>query len=157
MGDSSHPRCCKLDGFSDSRVSHTAADIPGHDGVDVAIAGVGIILQQRGCLHDLSRLAVSTLRNLQLKPCRLERMLALWIEPFDGRDPHSRDGTEGGDAGPRRASFHMHRAGAAKSNPATEFGARETNFVADYPEQWRVIRTVHRNGAPLSSKVIMIA
>src|ERR1700677_1714718 len=54
MRRSSHPGCCKLDGFADSNVSHAAADIAGHYGADVLVTGVGIILQQRGCLHNLS-------------------------------------------------------------------------------------------------------
>src|SRR5580700_8565867 len=149
MGVSSHPRGCKLDGFAYSDVSHAAADIPGHYGVDVAVTGVGIIPQQRGCLHDLSRLAVPALRNLQLKPGNLQGMPPLRIEPLNGRDLRGGDRAKWGDAGSRRASFHMHRAGATKTDPTAEFGSGKTEFVADYPEQGRVIRTVHRNGAPV--------
>src|SRR5580704_10146778 len=147
IGYSSHSRSCKLDGFAYSRVGHAAADVPGHYGVYVAVTGGGIIFEQRGCLHDLSRLTVPALRNLKLKPCRLQRMLALRIEPFDRRDLRPSDGAKRGDARSRRASFHVHRAGAAKTDPAAEFGAGETDLVADYPQQRRVIRTVDRDAA----------
>src|ERR1700678_2603558 len=134
ISSSLNSRSCKPDGFAYSRVSHAAAHIPSHYGVDVAVAGVGIILQQRSSLHDLSRLAVPALGNLKLKPRCLQRMLALRIEPFDSCDFRAGDRAKRRDARARGASFHMDRAGTAKTNPAAEFGACETKLVADYPE-----------------------
>src|SRR5664279_5261994 len=122
---SSHSRGRKLDGLFYSNVCHASANTSGHDRVDVTIGGIGIVSQQRRCLHDLSRLAIAALRNLQLKPRGLERMLALGIEPLDGGHLGSRDCAYRSDTGSRGAPLDMNSAGAAETNPAAEFGSSQ--------------------------------
>jgi hypothetical protein len=61
-------------------------------------------------------------------------MPTLRIETLDRRDLRGGDGAKRGDAGSCRASFHMDRAGAAKTDPAAELGSCETKLVADYPK-----------------------
>src|ERR1700720_379838 len=147
MGTSLHFHCCQFNRLADSNVGHAAANTARHHRVNVAVAGIGKILQQRGCLHDLSRLAIPALGNLQLEPRGLQRMLALRIETFDRRDLCPGDRANRGNAGSRCASFHMHRASTTKTDAATEFRSCETKRVADYPEQRSVVRTMRRNGA----------
>ena len=43
---------------------------------------------------------------------------------------------------PRHAVQH-HRAGPALRDAAAELGPRKAQFVAQDPEQWRVVRNVH--------------
>jgi hypothetical protein len=157
IGYSSHSRSCKLDGFAYSRVGHAAANIPCHYCVDVAVIGVGIIFQQRGCLHDLPRLTVPVLRNLKLKPCRLQRMPALRIKPFDRRD------LRGGDCAERVIQDLVARPSTC-TVPELQKPIPQPNLVPVRPISSRITQS---NGVssglctetvrPLSSKVIMIA
>src|SRR6202034_4247412 len=87
----SHSGGRELDGFADPHVGHAAADTPGHDRVDVPVGWIGIILQQRGGLHDLAWLTITALWNLQFKPRGLQRMLARRIEPLDRGHSGARD------------------------------------------------------------------
>src|SRR5579863_8365259 len=76
-------------------------------------------------------------------------MFALGIEPFDGGHHGPRDGAQRSDTGSRGAPLDMNRAGAAESNPAAEFGSSQAQFIANHPEQWRVLRTVNGNDTPI--------
>src|SRR5260370_32464899 len=67
MGSSSHLRRCQFNCLADSNVGHAAANTARHHRVNVAVTGIGKIFQQRGCLHDLSRLAIAALGNLQAR------------------------------------------------------------------------------------------
>ncbi len=53
----------------DTWIGHTAAQVAVHVGNDIALAWLGILLKQRSCLHDLSRLAVTALGHLFCLPC----------------------------------------------------------------------------------------
>jgi hypothetical protein len=131
---SSHSRRRDFNRPAYADVGHAATNIPGHHCVNVAVGGIGKILQERGGLHDLSRLTVAALWNLQLKPHCLKRMLALGIQPLYGRDFGARNGGDRGDTGACSASFYMQCASAAEANSATEFGSHEAQFVSDHPE-----------------------
>src|SRR5580692_9055579 len=152
MGSSFHLRCGQLNCLADSNVGHAAANTARHHRVYVAVSGIRKIFQQRSRLHDLSRLAISALRNLQVEPSGLQRMLAMRIEAFDRRDFCPCDRTNWGNAGSRCASFHVHRASATKTDSTTKFRSGEAKLVADYPEQRRVVRTMRRNGPAVEFK-----
>src|ERR1700722_5860956 len=62
MGSSSHLCRGQFNCLADSNVGHAAANTARHHRVNVTVTGIGKILQQRGCLHDLSRLAIPGLR-----------------------------------------------------------------------------------------------
>src|SRR5258706_6212126 len=88
-----------LDSFADSRIGAAATDVPGHGGVDVAIGRVGLAGEQRCRRHDLARLAVAALRDLQLDP----RLLDLFpggrgADRLDRRDAFSNSSGDGRNA-----------------------------------------------------------
>src|SRR5260221_3144708 len=64
-----------LDSVADAHVGATAADVPGHRGVDIAVGRVGFGGEQRRRGHDLAGLAVTALRHLERDP-RLLDLLA---------------------------------------------------------------------------------
>src|SRR4051812_26891375 len=128
-----------VDGLADPRVRHAPAEVAGHAGVDVLVGGVGIVAQKSARLHDLSRLAVTALRDLLLAPGNLQGMLALGVEPFDGRDARARHRGDRRDARSRRAPVDVHRARSAEPDPAAKLRAGEPELVADDPEQGRVV------------------
>jgi hypothetical protein len=45
-----------------------------HGCIDLGVAGFWIAFQQGGCRHNLTGLAVATLRNIVLDPCLLKRV-----------------------------------------------------------------------------------
>src|SRR6185436_21028920 len=64
-----------FDAGADADIGRAPAQVSVHRVVDVRIGGARVALEQRGGGHDLSRLAVSALRNIELSPRLLERML----------------------------------------------------------------------------------
>src|SRR5215510_12209361 len=87
-----------MDRFADARVSPAAADVAGHRSVDVRIAWVRIGREQRGRGHDLPRLAVTALWDLELDPCALDWMAAIARETFDRGDRLAGNGADRCDA-----------------------------------------------------------
>src|SRR5690242_11860729 len=55
-----------LDSLADAEIGHAAAEVAGHDSVDVLIARRWKILKEGRRLHDLAGLAVTALRHLEL-------------------------------------------------------------------------------------------
>src|SRR5262245_59257176 len=87
-----------FDGGADADIGHAAAQVTGHDGIDVLIGRGRKVVDERYRLHDLARLAVAALRDLKVGPRLLHRMLARGIEPLDGRDLRAGDAGERGYA-----------------------------------------------------------
>src|SRR5438552_617530 len=63
--------CCKVNGFSYTLISAAAADVTTHSIINIFISRVRILPQQNCCRHNLSTLAVTTLRHIFLYPCKL--------------------------------------------------------------------------------------
>src|ERR1700758_2744657 len=63
-----------LDGSSDALISAATANVGGHAFVNVFVSGLGLAFQQGNGLHDLPRLAVAALRNIELHPHLLDGM-----------------------------------------------------------------------------------
>src|SRR5579863_6120286 len=141
----SHPVSCHFDRLADSQIRHAATEAAGHNRINVLVSRIGEVLEQRGSLHDLSRLAITALRDLQFQPCKLQRMLPFGIKSFDGGHISACHRAHSGDAGTGCPPVHMHGAGAAQTDPATEFGSFEPKFVTDQPEQRLIFSALHRN------------
>src|SRR5436190_18610728 len=60
-----------MDGFTDLLIGAAAADVAAHGFIDVGISGTRFLCQKRCRRHDLSRLAVAALRNIDFDPCLL--------------------------------------------------------------------------------------
>src|SRR5438034_6990610 len=75
-----------LDAGPDADVRRAPAQIPVHRVVDVRVRRVRGAFEQRGSRHDLSTLAVPALRNIELGPGLLQRMLRVGIEALYGND-----------------------------------------------------------------------
>src|SRR5450755_3820449 len=80
-----------MNGAANARIGAAAADVAGHGFVDVFVAGFGDFLEQDGGAHDLPRLAVAALRNIDLDPGALEGMAEIVRQTFDGLDVLARD------------------------------------------------------------------
>src|SRR5260370_40678605 len=103
-----------LDGRADSRVGAAAADVAGHRGVDVRIGGLRLLRQERRGRHDLARLAVAALDDLEIEPRLLD--LLTGRSRTDGLDRCDRlagGGAHPPDAGAATLSAEVHRTGPA--------------------------------------------
>ena len=75
-----------VDGAADARISTTAAEVTGHSDVDVRVGGGRIAGEQCGSGHDLSRLTVAALRDIQLHPGSLHGVGTVRGDTLDGGD-----------------------------------------------------------------------
>src|SRR5689334_8129936 len=111
-----------MNGFTNALIRATAANVAGHEVVDIGISGIGFLGQQSDCGHDLSGLAVAALRNVFSDPGLLDGMeTAVVGEAFDGGDFLSGNGGDGGLAGARGFAIDVHGAGATEAGAAAKF------------------------------------
>src|SRR6266540_5216774 len=127
-----------MDRVFDALIAAAAADIARHRLAYLIVRGFRIFQQQRGGLHDLADLAKAALRNIELAPGLLNRVIARRMKTFDRRDlPIDRVGNRR-DAGAYRLLVDDHGAGAAKRLAAAIFRARQSDFIAEEPEEWKI-------------------
>lgn len=124
-----------LDGSANSLVRPTTADIAGHTLVNLLISRLRRCVQQRYCLHDLARLAVSALRNIMLNPRLLNGMKAIYPDPLDRSDMSAGQGTHRCDARPDGLAVLVHGTSSTQGHPASKFRSREPENIAEVPEQ----------------------
>src|SRR5258708_14616459 len=87
-------RRCGVDRRADALVGRAAADVACHRAVDVGVARLGLLLEQDDRRHDLSRLAIAALHDVEVYPRLLHRLRGARRNAFDGghRTPgHRRD------------------------------------------------------------------
>jgi hypothetical protein len=59
---------CQMDRFTNPKVGTAAAKITGHGGINVFVCWVFIFPKQYSRGHDLARLTIATLRDIQFHP-----------------------------------------------------------------------------------------
>src|SRR5688572_28981441 len=91
--------CGPLDRFANTYVSATAAQVALHRRVDLGVTRLRRSRQQRRRRHDLPRLAVATLRDVQFLPRRLHGMTPVGRQPLDRRHLLVADGRHRNRAG----------------------------------------------------------
>ena len=127
-----------MDRVLDALIAAAAADIARHRLAYLIVAGFRIFQQQRGGLHDLADLAKAALRDIELAPGLLNRVISGGMQTFDCRDlPVDYVGNRG-DAGANGLLVDNNGACAAQSLAATVFRARQAGLVAEKPEQWKI-------------------
>src|SRR5262245_2377963 len=110
----------------DALIGATPADVAGHRGIDLGVGRAWRLGQQRRGGHDLTGLAIATLRNLFCHPCHLQWMGGCRRQTFDGGDLLSDSGRDRGQAGTGRGTVNVHGARTALTEAAAEFRAGET-------------------------------
>src|SRR5271165_2398866 len=135
--------CSMFDRLAYAHVGAAAADISRHGRIDIGIFRVRGAVEQGGCRHDLSGLAVAALDDLQVQP----RLLYFGTGrggayAFDGGDCALSDRPHAQQTGAHRCAVHMHGAGAAQRHAASELGAGKSQNIAQYPQQRHVGRRI---------------
>src|SRR5215469_7760548 len=143
---------CAVDGLADALVRAAAADVAAHDFIDIGIARLGLFRQQGRRRHDLPRLAIAALWNVQLRPRFLHSVAAIGRQAFDGRDSLSRHARYGSDAGANGLSVLVDRARAAQRHAAAEFRTGHSQRVAQHPQQRHLWGHVYGLGLSVQGK-----
>src|ERR1051325_7128420 len=110
-----------MNGPPDALVRSASTEIAAHGVVDLFVGRLLVLHEQRRGGHDLPGLAVAALRDVLRLPGALQRMRAVWREPFDGEDLLPRHVLERRAAGADRLSVRQHGARAAEAAAAAEF------------------------------------
>ena len=114
-----------LDRRADAHVGRAAADVAGHRVVDVGIARMPVLREQRRRRHQLPRLAVAALRHVELLPRRLHGQRFPRLQALDRRDVGAElDRRQRDLAGTRGLPVDQHGARAAQRHAAAVLGAR---------------------------------
>src|SRR5215213_11254747 len=103
-----------MDRVLDALIAAAAADVARHRLAYLIVAGFRIFQQQRGRLHDLADLAKAALRNIELPPGLLNRVIAGGMKTFDRCDFPIDDVGNRRDAGAYRLLVDDYGAGAAE-------------------------------------------
>src|SRR5437764_14443464 len=117
-------------------VGSAAAQVAIHRLGNLLIAWMGRLRQQRCCRHDLSSLAIATLRNLFGNPGLLQDMQAVGSQSFNGGNAFPSDLRDRSGARPYGRALHVYRARSAKAGTTAEFRSCEFQCVAQHPKQW---------------------
>src|SRR5215472_15858828 len=115
----------RLDRGGDALVAAATADVAAHCVVDFTLRRVLVRRQQRRGLHDLAGLAIAALRHVECPPSLLHRVIALGVEPFDGRHRAAIDIADSGNASAGSLTVDMDCTGAAQRNTAAKFRSGE--------------------------------
>src|ERR1700722_10133905 len=103
-----------LDGCANPDIGAAAADIASHGGINVRIIWRPGLREQGARGHDLSRLAIAALHDLEFQPCLLYARTSGGVAyRFDRGDGVIADRTDRQNAGAYRLAIEMHRAGSA--------------------------------------------
>src|ERR1700760_3062479 len=128
----------RVDRFAHLLEGAAAADI-GDGLVDVGVARLWFLLQERRYRHDHAALAVAALRHVVGDPGLLHPVQGAAGRQSLDRGDLLADGIADNDAaGARRHAVDMDGASAALCDAAAVFGAGEADILPDRPEQRRI-------------------
>src|ERR1035438_6751763 len=91
--------------------------------------------QEGNSLHDLTGLAISALRDVQLHPGLLNRMESVCPKVFNGANLATRCRAHRRNTRPDRFAVLMNRASAAESHATAKLRSRQSQNVPYVPEQ----------------------
>ncbi len=122
----------------DALVTAAAADVAGHRFNYLIVGRFWILCQQRGRLHDLADLAIAALRDVELSPSLLNRMIASRVKAFDGGDLAADHVGHGGDAGARSLLVDHDGTRTAQRHAAAILGPGQAHLITEKPKQRKI-------------------
>jgi hypothetical protein len=116
--------------FFDARIGSAAANIPVHGRSN--IRGIWILdsREKFGRVHDLARLAETTLGNFLNQPGTSKGVLVFLEKPLQGKDARARSLTHTCHTRTDSLSVDENRTGPALSDAAAEFGSGQLQTIA---------------------------
>src|SRR5262245_14425654 len=140
--------CGPVNRAPDALICATATDIAGHCPVDVLVGRRRNSCEEDGGRHDLSGLAISTLRNLLREPGSLQWMVAVLRQALNRRQGLAGCARDRRNAGSNGIALQNDRAGPALRDTAAILRSGEAERITQNPEQW--CRRIDLNAAILS-------
>jgi len=129
-----------MDGGADARIGAAAADIAAHGGIDIGIGRFFIGSEQGRRRHDLARLAVAALYDVDLAPGGLHHLADLvFAHMFDGGDFLAGCRGNWGHARAYGLAVEVYGAGTALCHAAAELSAGQVGDIAQGPQDGHVI------------------
>src|ERR1700730_16652720 len=122
----------------DPLVTAAAADVAGHRFNYLIVGRFWILYQQRGRLHDLPGLAIAALRDVELSPSLLNRMIAGSVEAFDGGDLAADHVGNRGDAGSCRFLIDDDGTRAAQPLAPAILGAGQDHLITEKTKERKI-------------------
>src|SRR5688500_363328 len=104
--------------LTDTGVSTTTTNVASHRFIDIVISRLCYLRQQDRRAHDLARLAIAALRNVDFRPGLLQRMTEIWRESLDGCDLPAGSIRHALHAGADSLAIKVDRTSAAKRHAA---------------------------------------
>src|SRR6185436_17452624 len=123
-----------MDGLPDADIGAAATDVAVHGRVDVRIGRLADARKQAHRRHDLPRLAVAALNDIEPLPGRANSVGNAARDCLDGDDFLAGGVARGHRARPHRLTVDVHRARPALRTPASVFGAGQIELVAQDPQ-----------------------
>src|SRR6267142_965282 len=121
----------EVNGGADTLIRPAAADVARHGLVDVVVSGLRSSGQQCRGRHDLARLTVAALHDVELEPGLLKSLSNRRLSNrFDRGDGFLPDGTDGRYARAHRHAVDVNGAGAAQGDAAAELRTRDAEHIA---------------------------
>jgi hypothetical protein len=127
-----------MDGVFDALITAAPANITRHRFAYLIMSGFGILHEECGGLHNLAGLAITALRNVSLAPGLLNRVITRGMKALDCRDLSIDYIRNRSDARTHRLLIDNNGAGATESLTTAKFRTRQSDFVTEKPEQWKV-------------------
>src|SRR5215471_5651405 len=116
----------KVNPRPDPDVGPTATNVSGHDQVDVLVAWIAVRLEERCSRHQLARLAIAALHDIELTPRSLQRLAdRRLVQRLDRANLRLPNKTHRRSACATRLAVHVNRAGSAHRDPTAVLRARE--------------------------------
>jgi hypothetical protein len=116
-------------GRPNARVSAAPTDIADVL-IDIAVGGLGNLLQERCRCHQHAGLTIAALRNIHLDPEALQRMARVGAQSLDGPDVSSNSRLQWKLTGPHGSTIDVYRAGPALGDTTTELRPGHTKMIA---------------------------
>src|SRR5712671_994913 len=126
----------EVNGGADALIGSATTHVAGHRLVDVVVSGLWSSGQQCRGRHDLARLTVAALHNIELEPGLLKSLSnRRRSNGFDRGDGFPADRTDGRYARAHGHAVDVDGAGAAQGDAAAELCTRDAEHVAQHPQE----------------------
>ena len=132
-----------------SRIRPTATDVPVHRCINLQIRWLSLRTNQRTRAHELPRLTVPALRDVEVSPRREERIGIAAAQSFNGRHRTRADRRQRCHARSHCLAVQVDGAGSSRRDATPELGAGQVQLTAQHPQQRRVRFSRHVDRSPV--------
>gem|GEM_PF-4302561 len=127
---------CFVDCCANPAVGAATANVTGHRRINIRVGWSLLFGEQGTGTHDLARLTITALRDVQRFPGHLHGMRAIRRKAFDGGDLLACGISSRCHTRAYWLSVDVNGAGAAEAHAAAELCAFQIQFIPKEPEQW---------------------